>query len=63
LLVDAGVVQARAAFPGSPRKRERSERLPWGGGLAPARAQTGRLRSVGNAASAWSGRRPAPPGI
>jgi len=27
------------------------------------RAQTGRLRSVGNAASAWSGRRPAPPWI
>jgi hypothetical protein len=33
LLVDAGVVQARA-------------------GKAPARAQTGRLRRVGNAASA-----------
>jgi len=33
------------------------------GGKAPARAQTGRLRRVGNAASAWSGRRPAPPGV
>jgi len=33
------------------------------GGKAPACAQTGRLRSVANAATACSGRRPAPPGL